>query len=471
MPYYLGNVPTLSQETLTVFDKYTLEPMASVSVADTSAILEAIAMATQAKTSLHVLSSYERKMILERCVIQLKARKEELAKVICQESGKTLNDAKLEVDRAINTFQIAAEESTRIMGELIPLDISPRHKSYIGQWKRVPIGPCLFITPFNFPLNLVAHKVAPAIAVGCPFIVKPASITPVSALILGEILANAQLPVGSFSILPTSIENAEIMVKDDRLKLLSFTGSGKVGWDLKTKSGKKSVVLELGGNAACIVDEMSSDSLEPIIDKLIFGAFYQAGQSCISVQRIFIHKDIYPVMKEKLIEKTRKLKSGNPLQPETFIGPLISEQDAKRVESWIEGAVNAGATLLCGGKRKGSFVEAALLEHVSHDQKLNCEEAFGPVAILESFSDFSEALRLVNQSRYGLQAGIFTNSLQKAYQAWDRLEVGGVIINDVPSWRADNMPYGGMKDSGMGREGVRFAIEHLTELKMMVINL
>lgn len=470
-PYFLGNIPKQSDELLNVLDKYTEEPIANVSLANSDAIEKAISLATLASSPMRALSSFARKTILDKCVQGLMTRAEELSLVISQESGKPIKDAKTEVARAINTFQIAAEESTRILGEILPIDTTSRSESFIGQWKRIPIGPCLFITPFNFPLNLVAHKVAPAIAAGCPFILKPASITPISALILGEILADVGLPKGAFSILPTTVENAEIMVKDDRLKLLSFTGSDKVGWDLKSKSGKKRVILELGGNAACIVDQDQAQDLDSVVERLVFGAFYQSGQSCISVQRIIIHASIYNALKEKLIKKTEQLKSGNPLLSETFLGPLISEKDAIRIESWIEEAIKMGATLLCGGKRIGSIVDATLLEHVPSNAKLNYAEAFGPVAILESYSDFKEALHKANDTAYGLQAGVFTNDLRRAYQAWDVLEVGGVIINDVPSWRADNMPYGGVKSSGTGREGVRFAIEHLTEIRMMVINL
>jgi acyl-CoA reductase-like NAD-dependent aldehyde dehydrogenase len=347
------------------------------------------------------------------------------------------------------------------------LDISPRAKGYSGMWKRVPIGPCSFISPFNFPLNLAAHKVAPALAVGCPFVLKPASLTPIGALIIGEVLAETNLPEGAFSILPCRRDGADLFTTDERLKLLSFTGSPGVGWALKAKAGKKKVVLELGGNAAVVVDE--SADLDDAVERITFGAFYQSGQSCISVQRIIIHDAIYGALREKLLHAASQLKSGDPKHPDTFIGPIISENEAKRLKEWIDAAVGSGAKLLCGGKRDGVMLDATLLENVPEDAAISCQEAFGPVAILSRFSTFDEALERVNRSAFGLQAGVFTRDLYRAHRAWDRLEVGGVIIGDVPSYRVDNMPYGGVKDSGLGREGIRFAMEDMTEIRLLVI--
>jgi acyl-CoA reductase-like NAD-dependent aldehyde dehydrogenase len=331
----------------------------------------------------------------------------------------------------------------------------------------VPIGPCSFISPFNFPLNLAAHKIAPAIAVGCPFVMKPASRTPLGALIMGEVLAETKLPKGAFSILPAHREGADLFTEDDRLKLLSFTGSPAVGWELKAKAGKKKVVLELGGNAAVIVDKDAN--LDDALERVIFGAFYQSGQSCIGVQRILIHADVYDRFRDMLVAKTKTLVAGDPHDRNTFIGPMISEGEAKRLDGWIQEAVAKGATLLCGGNRDGAMLAATLLEGVDRGTKLNIEEAFGPVAFLIRFSDFSEALDIVNDSKFGLQAGIFTRDLFQMFDAWDRLEVGGVVINDVPSYRVDNMPYGGVKDSGLGREGIRFAMEDMTEIRNLVI--
>jgi len=371
------------------------------------------------------------------------------------------------VTRLIDTFRIAAEESVRIGGEIMNLEITPRAQGYFGMHRRVPIGPCSFISPFNFPLNLAAHKVAPAIAAGCPFVLKPASRTPIGALIIGDVLAETALPPGAFSILPCHRDGADLFTTDERLKLLSFTGSPDVGWALKAKAGKKKVVLELGGNAACIVDEDAD--VDDAVERLVFGAFYQSGQSCIGVQRIIVHDSVYEPLKAKLVEATKQLKSGDPSDEATFIGPMISEKEARRLDDWIAAAVDAGGKLLCGGHRDGAMLEATLLEEVPRDQKICTHEAFGPVAVLSRFTSFDDALAEVNDSTFGLQAGIFTRDIYKAHQAWEELEVGGVVIGDVPSWRVDNMPYGGVKDSGLGREGIRFAIEDMTEIRLMVV--
>jgi acyl-CoA reductase-like NAD-dependent aldehyde dehydrogenase len=334
-------------------------------------------------------------------------------------------------------------------------------------WKRVPIGPCAFISPFNFPLNLAAHKIAPAIAAGCSFVLKPASATPIGALLIGEVLAETKLPEGAFSILPCAREHAGVLATDERFKLLSFTGSPEVGWDLKKKAGRKKVVLELGGNAAAIVD--ADWDLDDAVARVVFGAFYQSGQSCIKAQRILVHANVYDAFRGRLVAATKALKCGNPRDEATFIGPLITEKDAQRLEAWIDSARKRGARVLCGGKRDGAVLEPTLLENVPKDEPLVCQEAFGPVAVLSSFSDFDAALDEVNASSFGLQAGVFTRDLYKAHRAWDRLEVGGVIVGDVPSWRVDCMPYGGVKDSGFGREGVRFAIEDMTEIRLLVV--
>jgi len=371
------------------------------------------------------------------------------------------------VGRLIDTFRVAAEEAVRIDGEMPNLEISARAKGYRGMVKRVPIGPCSFISPFNFPLNLAAHKVAPAIAAGCPFVLKPASRTPIGAIIIGEVLAETDLPKGAFSILPCHREGADLFTTDERFKLLSFTGSPDVGWDLKARAGKKPVILELGGNAAVIVDEDAD--LNDAVERIVFGAFYQSGQSCIGVQRILIHDAIYDELKTRLVEKTAALKMGDPKDEDTFIGPVISEGEATRLENWINEAVDAGATLLVGGKRNGAMLEATLLENAPKGTNIVEEEAFGPVAVISRFSDFDDALNTVNDSKFGLQAGIFTRDLYKAQKAWDELEVGGVVIGDVPSWRVDNMPYGGVKDSGLGREGIRWAINDMTEERLLVI--
>jgi acyl-CoA reductase-like NAD-dependent aldehyde dehydrogenase len=326
---------------------------------------------------------------------------------------------------------------------------------------------CSFITPFNFPLNLVAHKVAPALAVGCPFVLKPASATPVGALIVGEVLAETGLPRGAFSILPVPGAQAARFAEDPRIRLLSFTGSPAVGWELKARAGKKKVVLELGGNAAVIVD--ADADLDDAVERIVFGAFYQSGQSCISVQRVIVHEDVYADFKRRLVEKTAALATGDPKDEGTFIGPMISEAEAERLHGWIQAAVARGARVLVGGDRRGAMLDATLLEGVAKDADVCAREAFGPVAVLSKFRDFDAALAEVNDSAYGLQAGVFTRDLYRAHRAWDRLEVGAVVVGDVPSWRVDHMPYGGVKESGQGREGVRFAMDEMTEIRLFVL--
>jgi acyl-CoA reductase-like NAD-dependent aldehyde dehydrogenase len=466
-PLYLNNEAQQPNADLEVTDKYTGKVAFRVAQADAATIDAGIAGAVAAAEPMARLASYERQAVLQHCVDRFRERADELAYALCVEAGKPIKDSEGEVTRLIDTFRIAAEESVRMTGEVQPLDISPRAKGYQGIWKRVPIGPCSFISPFNFPLNLAAHKVAPAIAVGCPFVMKPASRTPLGAIIMGEVLAETALPKGAFSILPAHREGADLFTTDERLKLLSFTGSPGVGWDLKARAGKKKVVLELGGNAAVIVDHDAD--LDDALERVIFGAFYQSGQSCIGVQRILIHAEVYDKFRAMLVKKTKTLVAGDPKDRNVFIGPMISQSEAQRLDNWIEEAVAKGAKLLCGGKRDGAMLEATLLEDVDPATKLNVEEAFGPVAFLIKFNDFDRALEIVNESKFGLQAGIFTRDLFKMFDAWDRLEVGGVVINDVPSYRVDNMPYGGVKDSGLGREGVRFAMEDMTEIRNLVI--
>lgn len=471
-PYYLANQAVKANADLAVADKYSRKVVTHAALADAEAIDRAIAAAVEATAPMRRMASYERQNVLQHCVNRFQARFEELAQALCVEAGKPIRDARGEVTRLIDTFRIAAEESVRLpgSGELFPMDISPRARGYTGQWKRVPIGPCSFIAPFNFPLNLVAHKVAPALAAGCPFILKPASLTPVGALIIGEILAETDLPEGAFSVLPCRRDGADLFTVDERLKLLSFTGSPDVGWALKAKAGKKRVVLELGGNAAVIVDEDTEGPfLVDAIGRIIFGAFYQSGQSCIGVQRIIAHADVYDELRDKLVEAAKKLKVGDPKDEETFIGPMISEAEASRLQGWVDEARKAGATVLCGGTRDGVMMQPTLLENVDPSLDISRKEAFGPVAVISEFMDFEEAIRMVNDSVFGLQTGIFTRDLYKAQKAWDELEVGGVIIGDVPSWRVDHMPYGGVKDSGLGREGIRWAIEDMTEVRLMVV--
>ncbi|MCC9599200.1 aldehyde dehydrogenase family protein [Stieleria sp. JC731] len=466
-PFYLANRPVQSESTLDVTDKYSGEVVTQVSVADTAAIDQAIAATVGASKAMAKLPPFKRQEILYHCVERFQQRADELAETLCVEAGKPIKDSRGEVTRLIDTFRIAAEESVRIGGEVLNLQISKRAEGYRGMEQRVPIGPCSFISPFNFPLNLAAHKIAPAIAAGCPFVLKPASRTPIGALTIGEILAETDLPDGAFSILPCHRDAASAFTTDDRLKLLSFTGSPDVGWELKAKAGKKKVVLELGGNAACIVE--ADADLDDAVERMVVGAFYQSGQSCIGVQRVLVHRDVYVDFRDRFVAATKRLRSGDPKDEATFIGPVISVDDGQRLKRWIDQAVQEGGTLLCGGGQEGAMVEATLLENVPKDLPICADEAFGPVAVLSVYDDFDAALREVNDSRFGLQAGVFTRDLYKAMKAWDELVVGGVVIGDIPSWRVDNMPYGGVKDSGLGREGIRYAIEDMTERRILVI--
>ena len=468
-PYYLANRPHQPNAALAVTHKYSGEVVTHVAVADAAAVEEAIAAAVRAAGPMRKLAPYARQAVLEHCVRRFRERAEELALALCIEAGKPLRDARGEVDRLIDTFKAAAEEAVRGGGEVLNLEVSKRAAGYRGFTQRVPVGPCSFITPFNFPLNLVAHKVAPAIAVGCPFILKPSDRTPVSALIMAEVLAETDLPEGAFSVLPVRLEDIAPLIEDDRLKLLSFTGSEKVGWELKARAGRKKVVLELGGNAACVVDADQAERLDFVADRIAHGAFFQAGQSCISVQRVLVHESLYDALRERLVARARALRAGNPRDESTTLGPLIDEPAARRLEGWIQDAVKRGARVLTGGGRRGALLEATVLEGVPEDAPLCAEEAFGPVMLLQPFRDFDEALRRVNDGRYGLQAGLFTQDVTRAMRAWDELEVGGVVVGDVPSFRVDTMPYGGVKGSGLGREGVKYAMEDMTELRLLVL--
>ena len=467
-PYYLANRPVQANTALDVFDKFSGERVARTAMADAATIDQAIAAAYAAREAMAAFPPDARRDVLEHCVRRFEARSEELAVALCIEAGKPIRDARGEVTRLIDTFRIAAGEATRIGGEVLELQLSPRTRGYRGMTKRVPIGACSFITPFNFPLNLVAHKVAPAIAAGCPFVLKPAAKTPLGALIIGEVLAETDLPTGAFSIMPCSNEDAAALTTDDRIALLSFTG-GLVGWDLKARAGRKKVTLELGGNAACIVDADPGRSLDDVVERLVFGAYYQSGQSCISVQRILAHRDLHDALAKKLAAAVRKLKAGDPRDEATFIGPVIDEEAAIRIDGWIDAAIRAGAKALVRGKRAGNMLPAALLHDVPRDADLYRREAFGPVACIESFDEFDQAIARVNDSDFGLQAGVFTARVDHAMRAWDRIEAGGVVVGDVPSFRVDNMPYGGIKHSGLGREGVRCAIEDMTEPRLLVL--
>ncbi len=433
---------------------------------------EAIAAAERAFDVTRKMQPGERSRILLAVAQGIAERKEEFAKLIALEAAKPIKTARIEVDRAIFTFTLAAQEALELHNkdEVLRLhtDLNPGSPVRTGAVRRFPIGPIAAITPFNFPLNLVAHKLAPAMAVGCPVVLKPAPQTPLTALKLAELIQDCGWPAGELSVLPMSNDVAAKLLSDDRLKVLSFTGSATVGWQLKSQSGKKRVVLELGGNAGLIVAE--DCDVEEAATRCAVGGFSYAGQSCISVQRVFVQRKVCPQFIESLVPKVRALKCGDPLDESTDVGPLIRESDAKRVEDWIAEAVRGGASLLCGGKRimNGRGIEPAVLTDTKPDQRVNCEEVFGPLVTVEAYDSFDEALRRVNATRYGLQAGIFTKSEKYIARAFEELEVGGVMVNDVPTYRSDQMPYGGIKDSGLGREGVRYAMEEMMEMKVLV---
>jgi acyl-CoA reductase-like NAD-dependent aldehyde dehydrogenase len=428
----------------------------------------AIAAAALTFETTRKMAASERQSVLRKCSEAISARSEEFAQMICAEAGKPIKTARAEVERAIFTLSIAAEESTRITGEVLPLDLQAFTRGRWGIVRRFPLGPVAAITPFNFPLNLVVHKLGPALAAGCPVVLKPASQTPISSLMLAEVIASTDWPKGALSVLPLAGDAAMTLVQDDRLKVLSFTGSAEVGWELKARAGKKRVALELGGNAGCIIHKDADVAFAAT--RCVAGGFSYAGQSCISVQRILVHKDAFDRFLAEFVPKVKALNVGDPALDTTDVGPMIRESDAIRAEAWIREAVDGGAELLCGGRRQGSLLEPAVLTRTQPSQRVNCMEVFAPVVTVEPYSEFEDALTSVNNSPYGLQAGLFTRDAGLIFRAYDALEVGGLIVGDVPTFRIDHMPYGGAKDSGTGREGVCYAIEEMTERKLLVIN-
>lgn len=469
--YLVNNEWLFSDKKREIINPYSGEVVGVINIPDLEKARTSIDYAEEAAKKFKETPSYYRSAILKRIVSGIDARKKEFAETLVKEGGKPLKTARLEVQRAITSFSVAAEEANRFSGgELLPLDIISGSEKRFGISRRFPLGVVMGISPFNFPLNLVAHKVAPAIASGNALILKPASQTPISALMLGEVAIEAGLPEGLLNIIPLPGGDIEPVAEDSRIKKISFTGSDLVGWKLMSKHPKKKVTLELGGNAAVVIDEDPPD-LHFAASRNAWGAFYQAGQSCISVQRIYVHEKIFDSFLDKFMEETRKLKLGDPMLEDTDLGPVIDEHSANRIMKWVEEAIEKGAELLAGGSRDGKLIEPTVLTNVTPDSNVSCSEVFGPVVQIEPYKDFDTALELVNDTRYGLQSGVFTKDMKKAFKAYDCIETGGVVINDCPSFRVENMPYGGIKDSGVGKEGIKYAIEEMTELKLMVVNL
>jgi glyceraldehyde-3-phosphate dehydrogenase (NADP+) len=468
LPCVIGGKPVKTGHTSHVRSPFDGTSIASVHRAGADHIEQAIVHATSAFKTTRQLPSWKRAEILEKVSSVIAARQEELARVIALEAGKPIKTARAEAGRAVFVFKVAAEESKRIYGELVPLDWLPGNEGREAIVRRVPLGPIAGITPFNFPLNLVAHKVAPALAAGNPIIIRPASQTPVSSLKLAEIVLEAGWPAEAISVVPSSTADARALVEDDRIKLLTFTGSPAVGWDLKRRAGRKRVALELGGNAAVIVH--GDADLEYAADRIAWGGYSYAGQSCISVQRVYIHAPVYDQMRELLATRVRALAAGNPMEERTDVGPLIDSTAADRVSDWLREATSAGARVLAGGSRHGNVFEPTLLENVPADVKVSCQEVFAPVVALYRYDDASEAISAATQSEFGLQAGLFTHDERIINAAVEGIEVGGLMVNDVSTYRIDHMPYGGVKLSGFGREGIRYAIEEMTELKLITYN-
>lgn len=441
-----------------------------VTVATRADARQAVNHAVSSQRRTRALPRWKRRDVLENVAAALIEQKERFVQLIVAEAGKPVRLARTEVDRAVLTFKSAAEEAARVGGESVPLDLTQGNEGRWGLVQRFPVGPVLAITPFNFPLNLVAHKVAPAMAAGCPILVKPAPQTPFTALALGELVVKAGWPEDAIAVLPLSnTDTAWMAEKEDRIKLVSFTGSAKVGWELKAHSGRKRVLLELGGNAALIVHS-DWPNLDEAAVRTVHAAFGYAGQSCISVQRVFVDRSVFQTFVWKVVDCAGKLATGDPAEEATEVGPLIRAADAERVEAWIKEAVEGGAKLVAGGERKGSIVAPAVLTGTKPGMKVRDEEVFGPVVCVEPYNDFEQALAEVNHSKYGLQAGLLTRDAGRILTAYRELEVGALIVGDTPTWRIDPMPYGGVKDSGLGREGLRWAIEEMTEPRMLVMN-
>ncbi|MBO0768802.1 MAG: aldehyde dehydrogenase family protein [Solirubrobacterales bacterium] len=467
-PIMIGGSPRATDARQELSSPYDGSAIATVHLAAAADVEDAIGRAVRAFEQTRRLASWQRERVLEQIAEGIAERRDQLAQTIALEAGKPLSTALGEVDRAVFTFRVAAEESKRLEGRILALDWLAGNEGRRAELRPVPLGPISGITPFNFPLNLVAHKVAPALAAGNPILLKPAPQTPLTALALAEIVSASDWPADGFAVLPCTNETATPLIEDERIKMLSFTGSPGVGWTLKARAGRKRVTLELGGNAAVIV---GADTDVPYAaERIVWGAFTNAGQACISVQRVYAHTDIAAQLQSEIVARTRLLKTGDPLDPATDVGPVIDGRAADRIGAWLAEATAAGAVVLTGGQRDRNVWQPTVLTDVREDMRVSCEEVFAPLLSLVPFDDVDAAIAAADTSQFGLQAGIFTNDTRTIERAFDRIEVGGLMVNDVPTFRIDHMPYGGLKQSGQGREGVRYAIEEMTQQKLLTIN-
>lgn len=465
-PIYVGNTAIKNLKTKEIKCSFDENLVGIINLAEAKHIESAIEKASKIFQISKKMPTYERAKILKNIATEIENKSNNFSKILALECAKNINFARAEVKRAIQTFTIASEECKRIDGEYFNLDTTQKGEGKFALVKRFPIGPVLGISPFNFPLNLVAHKMAPALAVGNPIIIKPSSLAPISSLLLAEIVVK-YVPDGMISILPCAGKDIESAVRDARIKMVSFTGSPPVGWQLKKICGKKKICLELGGNSGLIIDK--DCNIEIALEKAIIGSFAYVGQVCIHTQRIYVHKKNYDDFLSKFVEKAKNLKSGHPLDEKGFLNPMITEQEAIRTEEWTNDAVKKGAKILCGGKRNGANFSATILTKTTPKMKVECREVFAPIVTIKEFEDFNDVIKMVNNSDYGLQAGLFSNNMKNIFYAFENLEVGGVIINDTPTFRVDQMPYGGIKNSGFGREGVKYTMQEMTEMKLLVL--
>ena len=467
-PIYLAGEWVESSEELPVVNPYDGSLVGTTFNASREQLETAIVAAENIFPTLRSQPTFERVELLRAFASRLKSRRDEVAHLIALEAAKPIRDAEVEVDRGVFTIETAAEEAKRIEGDVIPLDLLPSSKGRFGIVRRFPIGPVAGISPFNFPLNLALHKLAPALASGNPLVLKPPSRDPLTMLVIAEMLDEIGVAKGAVSVLPMSRDVGDALVADERFKLLSFTGSPEIGWQMKSRAGMKRVVLELGGNAGVIVDEDAD--LAFAAQRVRVGSFAYAGQVCISVQRVFVHETVYDEFMGLLIDQTRQVKLGDPLDRSTDVGPMIDEKNVARVQSWVDASVAEGARIVVGGEPNGRFYRPTIIENAPRDSFVCSREAFAPIVTLFRVKSFKEAVEQVNDSEFGLQAGVFTNNLERALFAFENIEAGGVIMNDVPTYRIDHMPYGGVKSSGLSREGIRYAIEDMTEMRLLVIN-